>query len=168
MWREKGSFHLTCYNPLMMEAEWEHKEGRNFNRSGTQNRTHEGSCIPACCSWLISSQLSYTTHLPGAGTTPISQDNGLGTWLKVIIIEAIFKFKFYYFFYISTLHHAHSLPPSQNPSPILLTFSKCGSSHTYTLIIQVSAKLGTSSPTEAREGSPASRTYPKYRHQLLE
>ena len=36
-----------------------------------------------------------------------------------------------------------------------------------TLALQVCARIGTSSMTEARQGSPASRTYPKYRQQLL-
>jgi len=59
----------------------------------------------------------------------------------------------------------HPLPQSFPPTPYLPPFSsEQGAGQ---LAHQVSMKQGASSPTEARQGSPARRTYPTYKQQLL-
>jgi hypothetical protein len=66
---------------------------------------------------------------------------------------------------------SHSLPPSQSlPPTILPTISPIllwagGGLPEYPPILthQVSVRLGPSSPTEARQVSPARKTYPKYK-----
>ena len=81
--------------------------------------------------------------------------------------------KFLFFFFSFTLH-PHSLPPSSHllphtfpylPSPSLSGWELPG--YPSTLALQVCARLGTSSPNEARQGSSARRTYPMCRQQLL-
>ena len=65
--------------------------------------------------------------------------------------------------------------PSQAPHPtILLSAPSASAVSGYflpglapTLVFQVSVRLGTSSPIESRQGSPARRTLPTDRQQLL-
>ena len=70
----------------------------------------------------------------------------------------------------ASLPISQSPPPPHNPSPIPTSHSpmSCWVSPGYphTPAFQVSVRLGASSPTEARQGSPPRRTYPTYRQQL--
>ena len=66
-----------------------------------------------------------------------------------------------FFFYLFTLHPAHCIPPGH---PI---HSPSHMPHSLLLLVQVFARLDTSSPTKTRQNSPDSRTYSTYRQQLL-
>jgi hypothetical protein len=86
----------------------------------------------------------------------------------------LFIFTLISFFDLFILYPAHyPVPekPSHNPSSIAPFFSSehvCGGAgYSRTLTLQVTLRLGVFSPTEARKGSPTSRTYPTYRQQLL-
>jgi hypothetical protein len=73
------------------------------------------------------------------------------------------------YLFILTYSHPASLSPSL--SPIHNTSSHNSSSSPSgwgpLLVLQVPVRLGGSSPTEARQGSPARKTYPTYRQQHL-
>jgi hypothetical protein len=53
------------------------------------------------------------------------------------------------------------------PPPLLLWVGGGPPVYSPTLAHQVSVRLGASSPTEARQGSPARRTYPTDRQQFF-
>jgi hypothetical protein len=79
-----------------------------------------------------------------------------------------------FFFIIHLLIHftSYSVPFSSHnsfPQTPPLSFEHVGTPWVFfpTLAHQVSVRLGTSSPIEARQGSPARRTYLTYRQQLL-
>jgi hypothetical protein len=82
----------------------------------------------------------------------------------------------FYRFILHPIHWPLLLVPSHNPFPIpppLLLWADENPpgypppTHP-TLTLQVSTRLRASSPTEARQLSPARRTYPIYRQQILD
>jgi hypothetical protein len=84
-----------------------------------------------------------------------------------------FCFVLFCFFHFTScsLSLSWSSPPtilSQFPYPFFSEWvGTCPLDIPSTLTLQASTRLGASSPTEAGQGSPAKRTYPTYRQQLL-
>ena len=104
----------------------------------------------------------------------------------MVLLPSLLQLKVYLYVSVSVslslflllTHFTSLLAPSpshssQSPSPFRLSsfpspLNEWGPlGYSSILIHQVSLELGTSSPTEARQGSPASRTYPTDRQQLL-
>jgi len=85
-------------------------------------------------------------------------------------LSILLAFFFYYLilFFIYSLYILLTAPlpvtPSQILPPLLLLLTPLGISH---LAVQISERLGASSPTEDRPGRPARRMYRMYRQQFL-
>lgn len=60
-----------------------------------------------------------------------------------------------------------SLRPSCNPSPLFLKAGEAPAVPLLILALQISGRLGASSPTEVRQGNSARRPYLTYRQQLF-
>jgi hypothetical protein len=96
--------------------------------------------------------------------------------LVIIIVIVIIIIIIIIIIYLFTLHPAHCPTPG-HPShypfpiphpPLPSPLSRWGlPGYPLTLAHLDSVRLSTSSPTEARQGSSARRTYPIYRQQLL-
>jgi hypothetical protein len=90
------------------------------------------------------------------------------------VLLSFFPSVYFIYFNLFTLHTTHCHPPgyplSQSFPHPPLPFSSEGCEppgYPSTLALQVSARLGVSSPTEGRQSIPARRTYPMDRQQLL-
>jgi hypothetical protein len=118
-------------------------------------------CSPGCPGTHFVDQAGLELRHPPASA---SQVLGLKAWATTPVL----------FIYLFTLHLSNALlpvTPSHNPSRLLSSILSSGWVgrpwvSLPTLALQVSVRLGASSPTEARQGRPA-RTCPMYRQQLL-
>jgi hypothetical protein len=116
-------------------------------------------CAPRAC--LLPAEVRKGHQIPC--TAVIDGYKPLGTELLFFVREAsIFFFKlnlvvFIHLMSCSLAPPGHPLPKSF-PSPLYFSEQVRVPAYPPSLALQVSARLGTSSPTETREGSPTRRT----------
>ena len=94
----------------------------------------------------------------------------LGLCVCVFLHFYLFIYSFILSLYIPLTAPSWSPPPtilSLSPLPFSSDWVRGPPGYPSTLALQVSARLNPSSSTEVRQGSPARRTHPIYRQQLL-
>jgi hypothetical protein len=144
----------------------------------TCNSSSKGALLASLCSCVhMCTQLCTHTKITKAWISLLKGRNKYTNWIlyarEVSFFFNIFIHSFIYFTYSLYIPLTALLlvTLSHNPSPIPHPFfsEQVGvpMGTPPTLALQDSSRLGASSPTEARQDSPASRIHPTYRQQLL-
>lgn len=143
----QGGFPLTSSSLSLTSTVGSHSQGAELHS------TPQYSDLPSVSHLKDKSELERNT----------SEGWGYRFFFKIIFNLIFLTYSLYILLTVPLLVTPQSFPQSFPPSPSPSPLGRCSPLPK----LQVSARLGTSSPTEVRQSSSAKRTYPTYRQQLL-